>query len=157
MAVAVDEGFARQLGKRNVLGVFLEELAEQEDLLREGAGALIVREQVDEFVAEDGGAAGFEDNDGRAGFDLGEKLVHDFEKQAPGAVEEADVVERASAAEMGAGNGDGEAGGFEDFDGGAGGRGKEVVVESVGPEEDGASASRWCGRARRIRCRASLD
>jgi hypothetical protein len=38
---------------------------------------------------------------------------------------------------MGAGDGYGESGGFEDFGGGFGGCGEEVVVEGVGPEEDG--------------------
>jgi hypothetical protein len=99
-------------------------------------GALVVREEVEEFVAEDGDAAGFESDDGDAGFDLGLELVEDVQEQAFGAVEHAEVVERASAAEVGAGYRDAEAGGFEDFDGGAGRCGVEVVVESVGPEED---------------------
>ena len=73
---------------------------------------------------------------GVRGFDFREKLVHDLEQQGLGAVEHADVVEGASAAEVGARDGDVEAGGFEDFGGGFGGRGQEVIVEGVGPEED---------------------
>src|ERR1019366_5799865 len=148
MAMPVDKRPAWQLGKREIFCALLEKLAEQKDLLREGLRAFVFGEKVREFVAEDGGAAGFEDDDGRCGFDFGEKLVHDLEEQALGSVEHANVVERAAAAEVGAGDGDGEAGGFQDFDGGFGGRGEEVVVESVGPEEDGAVELRSTGRPR---------
>jgi len=139
MAMSVNERSARQFGKREILCALFKKFAEQEDLFREGLRAFVFGEKVSEFVAENGGAAGFEDDDRRCGFDFREKLVHDLEEQALGAVEHADVVERAPAAEVSAGNGDGEAGGFEDFDGGAGGRREEVIVESVGPEEDGSA------------------
>jgi len=43
-------------------------------------GALVFGEKVREFVAEDGGTARFEDDDGRGGFDFGEQLVHDLEE-----------------------------------------------------------------------------
>jgi hypothetical protein len=96
-----------------------------------------VGEEVEKFVAEDGDTAGFKADDGDAGIDLGGKFVEDLEQERLGAVEHAVVVERASAAEVGAGDDDAEAGGLKDFDGGLGGGGVEVVVESVGPEEDG--------------------
>ena len=108
-------------------------------MLRKRLGAFVLREKVGEFVAEDGGAARFEDDDGRCGFDFGEKLVHDLEEQALGAVECADVVERPSAAKMRARDEDVEARGFEHFGGSFRGRGQEVVIESVGPEEDGSA------------------
>ena len=117
--------------------VAFEEFAEQERLPRQGLGALVVGEEIEEFVAEDGDAAGFEADDGDSGFDLGREFVEDVEQQSFGAVEHAEVVERASAAEVGLGDDDRIAGGFEDFDGGLGGGGVEVVVEGVGPEEDG--------------------
>ena len=98
--------------------VAFEKFAEQECLAAQGLGALVVREEVDEFVAEDGDAAGFESDDGDAGFDFGFELVENFEQQRFGAVEHAEVVERASAAEIGARDEDAESGGFEDFDGG---------------------------------------
>ena len=92
---------------------------------REALGALVVREEVDEFVAEDGDAAGFETDDGDSGFDLGVEFVEDVEQQGFGAVEHAEVVEGASAAEIGLRDDDAESGGFEDLDGGAGGRGRK--------------------------------
>jgi hypothetical protein len=52
------------------------------------------------------------------------------------AVEHAEVVERAAAAEIGLREEDAVSGGFEDFDGGYGGGGEEIVVEGVGPEEN---------------------
>ncbi len=54
-----------------------------------------------------------------------------------GAVEHAVVVERAPAAEIRARDNDSEAGGFQDFDGGFGGAGVEIIIERVGPEENG--------------------
>ena len=111
-----------ELRERRGAGVALEKFAEQESLFAQGQGALVVGKEIDEFVAEDGDAAGFESDDGDSGFDLGLELVEDFEQQRFGAVEHAEVVERASAAEVGARDEDAESGGFEDFDGGFRGR-----------------------------------
>jgi len=141
MAMPVDERFAREFGKGKgvIVCALLEKLAEQEDLLRQGLGAFVLREKVRQFVSEDGSATGFEDDDGRGGFDFGEKLVHDPEQQALGAIKHANVVKRAAAAEVGTRDADVETRGFEDFNGGFGGRGEEIVVERVGPEEDGSA------------------
>jgi hypothetical protein len=95
-----------------------------------------MREEVCEFVAEDGDATGFETDEGNAGFDLGLELVKDLEQQTFGAVEHAKVVERASAAEVGLWDEDTEAGGLEHFDGSAGRGRQEIVVEGVGPKEN---------------------
>jgi len=137
MAVAMEKSFAGELRERGVAGVVLEKLAEQEGLLAQGLGALVVGEEVEEFVAEDGDAAGLEADDGDSGFNFGFELVEDFEQKALGAIEHAEVVEGTAAAEIGLRYRDAEAGGLEDFDGGAGGGGSEVVVESVRPEENG--------------------
>ena len=100
MAVSVEQGFARELRELRVGSEFLlEEFAEQEGLFAQGLGAFVVREEVEEFVAEDGDAAGLESDDGDSGFDLGRECVEDVEEQGLGAVEHAEVVERASAAE----------------------------------------------------------
>jgi hypothetical protein len=133
MAVSVEQGFAGELRERGVGRVAFEELAEQECLFAQGLGALVVREEVEEFVAEDGNAAGLESDDGDAGLDLGLELVEDVQEQAFGAVEHAEVIEGASAAEVGLRYRDAEAGGLKDFDGSAGCCGLEVVVESVRP------------------------
>jgi hypothetical protein len=95
-----------------------------------------MREEVREFVAEDGHAGGFQTDYGYSSFDFGFELVEDFKEQSLRAVEHAEVVEGASAAEVGLRDQDAESGGFEDLDGGAGGLGEEVVVERVGPEEN---------------------
>jgi hypothetical protein len=93
--------------------------------------------EVDEFVAEDGNATGFEADDRNAGFDFGREFVEDLKQERLGAVEHAEVVERAAAAEVDSRDDDAEAGGFQDLDGSSGGLRLEIVVESVGPEEDG--------------------
>src|SRR5262249_55056577 len=90
--------------------------------------------QVGQFVAEYGDAAGFESDDGNAGFDFGFELIEDSEEQVFGAVQHAEVVERASAAEVGLRDQDAESGSFQDFYGGAGGLGDEVGVEGDGQE-----------------------
>jgi hypothetical protein len=145
MAVAVKEGFAVKLRERSGVRVVSEfsfqEFAEKECLFAQGLGPVVVREEVEELVAEDGDAAGLESDDEGAGFDLGGEFVEDVEKEGFGAVEHAEVVERASAAEIGAGDGDAVSGGLEDFDGGAGSGREEVVVEGVGPEENGTRLS----------------
>jgi hypothetical protein len=135
MAVAVKQRFSLEAREFGVFRILVEKFAEQERLLAESSGALVVREEVDEFVAEDGDAARFEADDGNSGFDFGLQFVEDVEEQSFGTVEHAEVVERASAAEMGARDYDAEAGGFEDFDCGFGGVRLEIVVEGVGPEK----------------------
>jgi hypothetical protein len=143
MAVSVEQGFAWELRELRVGSeVLFEELAEQERLFAQGLGALVVREEVEEFVAEDGDAAGLESDDRDSGFDLGGDRVENVEEQGLGAIEHAEVVERASATERGSGDEDAVSGSLEDFDGGAGGGRAEVVVEGVGPEEDRGGRSR---------------
>jgi hypothetical protein len=138
MAVAVDEDLFGLCELRGFVvgGVFDEELAEEEGLVAEFGGKWIVGQEVSELVAEDGGAGGFEDDDGGAGVELWGEGVEGFEEVVPGGVEHAEIVEGAAAAEMLCGDGDAEAGGGEDLMGGSQGRGMEVVVEGVGPEED---------------------
>lgn len=98
---------------------------------------LVVGEKIEEFVAENGDAAGFEADDGSAGRDFGGEFVEDLEKKGFGAVEHAVVVEGAAAAEVGVGDKDAEAGDFEDRDSGFCDGGLEIVIEGVGPEKDG--------------------
>ena len=92
--------------------------------------------EVEEFVAKNGYTTWLEADDGDSGFDFGGEFVEDLKQERLGAVEHAMVVERAAAAEVGSWDDHSEACGFEDFDGGFGGAGMEIVVESVGPEED---------------------
>ena len=137
MAVAVDEGLSVQAGELHV--VTFQELAEQECLLRKRAGAFVAGEEVAEFVAEDGYATWLETDDRDSGGDFGFEGVQDFLQQGFRAIEESEVVEGTATAESGAGDLDAEAGVFEDFDGCLGDFGREIVGESVGPEEDAAA------------------
>jgi len=136
MAVAVDEDFFVDAGWLVVGGVLDEELAEEEGLIAELGGAGVVGKEVCEFVAEDGGAAWFEDDDRGACGELGGECVEDLEEIFFCGVEHAEVVERTAAAEVVVGVFDAEAGGGEDLVGGSQRGGVEVVVEGVGPEED---------------------
>ena len=137
MAVSVEHGFARQLWQGSVGAELLfEKFTEQESLAAQGLCAFVVREKVDEFVAEDGDAGWLESDDGDSGFDLGLELIEDLEQQSLGAIEHAEVVEGASATEVGLRDEDAESSSLKDLDGGLGGAGEEVVVEGVGPEEN---------------------
>ncbi len=100
VAVAVDDYFVVDLWRPVVWSAFDEELAEEEGLVAEFDGAWVVREEVGELVAEDGGAGGFEDDDGGAGVELRGEGVEGFEEVVFGGVEHAEVVEGAAAAEM---------------------------------------------------------
>jgi hypothetical protein len=55
------------------------------------------------------------------------------------AVEHAKIVERATAAKICARKNYVISSGFENIDRGFGGRGQEIVVEGVGPQENGAA------------------
>jgi hypothetical protein len=138
MAVAMKQRFAREL-RQGCIGPYflLQEFAEQEGLAAKGLGALVIGKEVREFVPKHGDAAGLESDDGDAGFDLGLELVQDVEEEFLGAVEHAEVVKGPSAAEVRARDQDAEARGFKDFDRGARGRGKKVIVEGVGPKQNG--------------------
>ena len=105
-------------------------------MARQGLGAFVVGKQIEEFIAKDGDAAGFEADDGNTGFNFRREFVEDLEQKRLGAVEHAVIVERASAAEVGTRDDDSEACGFEDFDGGFGRVGMEIIVEGVGPEKN---------------------
>src|SRR5438270_12100922 len=103
----VEQGVAGELRKLCVgTEILLEELAQEECLLAESLGAFVMREEVNQFVAEDGDTAGLEADNGDSGRDLGLELVEDFEKQTFGAVEHAEIVEGASAAEISTGDQD---------------------------------------------------
>ena len=66
----------------------------------------------------------------------GARVSRIFSKQALGAVQHAEIVERAAAAENGLGNGHAKSGGFQHLDRGFGGIGQKIIVEGVGPEHD---------------------
>ena len=70
MAVAVDEGLDRELRKLKVGGFLFQKLAQQEGLPGQLVRPVIVGEEVDQFVAKDGGATGLQNDDGNPGFDF---------------------------------------------------------------------------------------
>lgn len=103
MAVAVDDNAAA--GKLGWVPGCAEPgkvLAQHDGLVAKAVGAVVVREEVGEFVLEDAGAAGLEHDNGDAGADLWLEVVEDAEEIAAGVIEEAEVVEGATAAEMAA-------------------------------------------------------
>src|SRR5437660_4542743 len=134
MTVPVQQRLAFEAGRRDFL--CLDELTEEERLPRQCLGSLIAREQIQQFVSEDGDAAGLESDDRDAGLDFGRQLVEDFQEQFFRSIEHAKVVQGASAAEVGVRDYHPKASALENFDGGLGGCGLEIVVESVGPEQN---------------------
>jgi len=78
MAVSVNQRFAFEARKGDKVFVIVEELAQEEGLPREALSALVVGEEVAEFVAEDRHATGLEADDGDAGFDFDGKGVENL-------------------------------------------------------------------------------
>jgi len=88
MAVPLDDDFAAgMLGGMEVRGVPGEKLAEQQGLIAEALSALILREEIDQLIAEDAGAAWFQKDEGEAGVNLRRELVEDAQQIAAGLAE----------------------------------------------------------------------
>ena len=136
VAVALDDEGAGAGGGVVERGFADEEFAEEQGVGFEFVGAGVVGEEVGELVAEDGGAAWLEDDDGHAGGEEGLEDGEGVEEVSAGGREQAEVVERAAAADVAIEDADAEAGGGKELVRGQGGGGAEVVVEGVGPEED---------------------
>src|SRR6201997_720263 len=136
VTMAVDDGLAPELRERAQHAVAVKKFAEEVALPRETLGALVPGEEIAEFVAEDSDAAGFEADDGNAGLDLGCERVEDAEEQVFSAIEHAEIVKGASAAEIAGGQFHAEAGVLEDLDSRLRGVGQEVVIERVRPEDN---------------------
>jgi hypothetical protein len=96
-----------------------------------------VWEEINKLVSEDGHAARFESHHRDAGFNLGLESIENFEQQRFRAVEHPEIVERASTAEVGLRDAYLESCGLEDLNSSFRRAREEVVVEGVGPEEDG--------------------
>ena len=116
-----------------------EELAEQEGLiakaLRAGAGLRIGGEEVDQLVAEDGGAAGLEEDEGEAGVDLRREVVEDLFEVGASLFEEAKIVEGPAATDVVARDFGREARGLEDLNRGGEGLRTVVVIPRIRPQE----------------------
>jgi hypothetical protein len=111
MAVTLEDDFsADKLGGLEIRDVTGEEFAEEEGLLAEALCARVVGEEVDQFVAEDAGAAGLEEDEGNGGIDLRGELVENFQQILPGLFQKSEVVEWAAAADVVAWDFDGETG-----------------------------------------------
>ena len=135
MAVAVEQDVAGELRRLITGDTLFEEFAKEEGLTAQLAGAGMVGEEILEFVAEDRGAAGFEDDDGVSSVDLRPESLEDSLYILLRLVEHSEVVEGASAAEVALRDFDGAAGVGEDFERSLTGLGMIVVVEGVGPED----------------------
>src|ERR1700691_1603796 len=115
MAVALEDDFAAlkllRLKIRNVAG---EEFAEQQGLFAQALGAAVIGKEVDELITEHAGAAGFEEDEGQAGVDLGGEALEDLQQVGAGLPQESKVVERSAAANVLARHFDGEARALQD-------------------------------------------
>src|ERR1700757_185720 len=91
-------------------------------------GASILREEIAQLVVEDTGAGGLKEDDGKSRVDVRGHGFKDAHEVAAGSGQESEVVERASAAEMGSWKGHVEPSGFQDSLGGNKRVGMVVVV-----------------------------
>src|ERR1700692_4642476 len=95
-----------------------------------------MREQIDEFVTKNRDATRLKSDHGNSGFDFGREFIENLQQKRLSAIEHPVVVERAPAAEVGSWHDDAKARSFEDIDRGLRGSGLEVIIKSVGPEEN---------------------
>ena len=142
MAMAMDDYLGIELWSPIRWSVFYKKFAKKERLSAELESAWIVRQQIGEFIAEDAGAAWFEDDDRGSVLQLRSQYVEDLEEVLLRGVEHAEVVEWTAATEMLLGEMDAETCVGEDLVCGTHGGGMEVVVEGVGPEKDVGGAIR---------------
>src|SRR5207248_4769008 len=99
MAMTVEDHFPGE-GRRPVIGSLArEKLAQQERLAPQAFGARIRWEQASQFVAEDRGAARFENDDRKTRVERRSKRAKDALQIILRANEEAEVIERPAAAQ----------------------------------------------------------
>src|SRR5712691_47009 len=135
MAVHVDNGPALQLRGLEVLSLPLKELAERKCLLLEPPGAFIMREEVRQFVAEDGHAARLKPDYRCARVDFRLQRVQYLAQEPFGGVEHPEIIERAPAAQRPIGDDDLVASRFEHLDCRLKWSRVQVVIEGIGPDD----------------------
>jgi hypothetical protein len=134
MAVTVEDDFLPQkAGGPEVRRLLNEELAEKEGVVAKALCARVAWKEVDQFVAKDGCATGLEKDEGEACIDLRREIAKNFLEVGASLFQEAEVVERAAAADMVARDLDRKSGGIEDAGGGGEGLWMVVVVPRIGP------------------------
>src|ERR1017187_5114545 len=136
MTVSVQQRLALEAREWRVAGVVFEKLAEQKRLPRERLRALVVREEVEQFVAENGDTARLKSDYRDSRFNLGRKCVEDFEEQRLRSVEHAEVIQWTTTTEIRLRKDHPVSRGFEDIDRGFRSCGQEIVVKRVGPEQN---------------------
>ena len=133
--MAVQERLALQQGRFPAVGVLGHELAEVVRLLAEPLRVLVIRPQLHELVLEDGDAARFYTDDGRAGANVVAQPVEHVAEIRLGQVEHPVVIERPAAAEVSTRDDNVKAGLLQRLDRRDPDLGLEVVRERVGPED----------------------
>ncbi len=117
MAVTVDDGPHGQ--RWRLVALALEELGEQQRLVGEPSGVVVVREQVHELVTKGGHAARFESDDGIPARIHGRNVSSVWRHKRSAVASMPEVVERPPAAQRPRGYLDRVAGIFEHLDRGS--------------------------------------
>src|ERR1700676_5033815 len=134
MAVSVKEHFPAELRRLIAWGMMLQKLAEEKRLASQPGGAWILREQIAQFIAKDGSAALFQDDDRDAGVNLHAQGAHDSLQIFLGPVEHAEIVQWPPAAEMNLRDGDLETRALKHFQRSTACVRMKVIVKRVGPQ-----------------------
>jgi hypothetical protein len=134
MAMTVKHDFSIQSRWFIAGSMMFQKLTEQERLAPKPVGARISGEEVSQFIAEDRGAAWFENDDWQPGVDLRTQTLEDALEILLGFVEHAEVIQRAPAAEVVAGDSYLESSVGEYLQGGAADLRPVVVIEGVCPQ-----------------------
>ena len=123
--MAVEQSLTFQLRQSEVFCLPFQKFAEQQSLARQFLREIIIGEEVHQFVAENGGATGLKHNDRNVRFDFCLEGCERLPQQSLGAVQHAEVIERAAAAQSSSRKSDVESGRFQNLDRGFGGVGRK--------------------------------
>ena len=119
---------------RRFVFLSVKEFRQREDLSVKALCVLVVRTEIEHFVAEHGETARLQAHHGCSGLDRGFQVGEYFAEKLVGVIEEPIVVEGAPATQRRARHDDAESGILQYFSSGRSDAGMEIVIEGIGPE-----------------------
>src|SRR5205085_12406059 len=99
MTVLVEDCLPGELWRLKIWGLFLEKFAQKQGLAGQNPGPRIVGKQVQQLISEDGSATWLQNDDRNFFLNYPSERVEYSQKLTLGAMEHAEIVERASAAQ----------------------------------------------------------
>src|SRR5712692_4717370 len=136
MAVTVKKHFAGKLRRLIAGGMMLEKFAEKKRLTAQPPGAWVRWKQIAQLIAKNGGAAWFQDHHRYVSVNLFTQRMQDPLQILLSLVEHAEIIERATTAEMLPGNDRIAARRNEHLQRGAARFRVKIIIEGVRPQNN---------------------